>query len=36
MDTKYFKIRGRYYLVQSFQFAQGGPDVDLGAGWYST
>ncbi len=26
-----FKIGGRYYLVQSFQFRQGGPDADMGA-----
>ncbi len=31
MDPKYFKHEGRYYLVQSTQFAPGGPDVDLGA-----
>ena len=31
MDPKYFKHDGRYYLVQSMQFAAGGPDVDLGA-----
>jgi hypothetical protein len=31
MDGKYFKIRGRYYYAQSFQFFQGGPDADLGA-----
>ncbi|MEZ4586640.1 MAG: hypothetical protein R2909_09600 [Gemmatimonadales bacterium] len=31
MDNKYFKLNGRYYLVQSFQFAPGGPDADLGA-----
>ena len=29
--NKYFKLRGRYYDVQSFQFAAGGPDADLGA-----
>ncbi|MBI4503587.1 MAG: hypothetical protein HY700_20795 [Gemmatimonadetes bacterium] len=27
----YFKIGSRYYLVQSFQFRQGGADGDLGA-----
>ncbi len=27
----YFKIAGRYYLVQSFQFRQGSPDADMGA-----
>src|ERR1051326_7925751 len=27
----YLKSRGRYYFVQAFQFAAGGPDVDLGA-----
>ncbi|HEX7051098.1 MAG TPA: hypothetical protein VF188_12895 [Longimicrobiales bacterium] len=31
MDVKYFKIDGRYYVVQSLQFGQGGPDTDLGA-----
>lgn len=31
MDGKYFKTGGRYYYVQSTQFAQGGPDADLGA-----
>jgi len=31
MDVKYFKWKGRYYVVQSFEFAQGGPDNDLGA-----
>ncbi len=31
MDNKYFKLDGRYYLIQSFQFFQGGPDSDLGA-----
>ena len=31
MDTKYFKLKGKYYVVQSTQFAQGGPDADLGA-----
>ena len=31
MDGKYFKLHGRYYYVQSFQFRQGGPDTDLGA-----
>jgi hypothetical protein len=30
-DGKYFKLRGRYYYVQTFQFDQGGADVDLGA-----
>ncbi len=30
-DGKYFKLHGRYYYVQSFQFRQGGPDTDLGA-----
>ena len=30
MDVKYFKWNGRYYVVQSFEFAQG-PDSDLGA-----
>ena len=30
-DNRYFKLRGRYYDVQSFQFRSGGPDVDLGA-----
>ena len=31
MDAKYFKHGGRYYIIQSFQFAPGGPDADLGA-----
>ena len=31
MDPKYFKHDGRYYLVQSMQFAPGGPNLDLGA-----
>ena len=31
MDVKHFKWDGRYYLVQSLQFGQGGPDTDLGA-----
>ncbi len=30
MDVKYFKSKGRYYVVQSFEFPQG-PDSDLGA-----
>ncbi|MGA7306978.1 MAG: hypothetical protein WBW88_19065 [Rhodothermales bacterium] len=30
MDVKYFKWKGRYYVVQSFEFPQG-PDNDLGA-----
>ena len=31
MDVKYFKWDGRYYVVQSLQFGQGGPNADLGA-----
>ncbi len=31
MDGKYFKIGSKYYYAQSFQFFQGGPDMDLGA-----
>ena len=31
MDVKHFKVDGRYYVVQSLQFGQGGPDNDLGA-----
>ena len=31
MDVKTFKLDGRYYVVQSFQYGQGGPDFDLGA-----
>ncbi len=31
MDVKHFKWNDRYYLVQSLQFGQGGPDPDLGA-----
>jgi len=30
-DGKYFKMNGRYYYVQTFQFTQGSPDADLGA-----
>lgn len=30
-DVKYFKWNGRYYVIQSLQFQQGGPDNDLGA-----
>jgi len=31
MDVKHFKVNGRYYVVQSLQFRQSGPDPDLGA-----
>jgi hypothetical protein len=31
MDVKHFKWRDRYYVVQSLQFGQGGPDADVGA-----
>ncbi|MCH7564395.1 MAG: hypothetical protein IH968_11285 [Gemmatimonadetes bacterium] len=31
MDVKHFKIDDRYYVVQSLQFRQGGPNSDLGA-----
>jgi len=31
MDVKHFKWDGRYYVVQSLQFGQGGPNPDLGA-----
>ncbi len=31
MDVKHFKWNDRYYVVQSLQFGQGGPDADLGA-----
>ena len=31
LDAKYFKHDGRYYLVLSTQFGQGGPNADLGA-----
>jgi len=31
MDVKTFKLGDRYYVVQSFQYGQGGPDFDLGA-----
>ncbi len=31
MDIKYFKLDDRYYVVQSLQFGQGGPNPDLGA-----
>jgi hypothetical protein len=29
LEVKYFKTKGRYYLVLSTQFQQGGPHVDL-------
>jgi len=31
MDVKHFRWKGRYYVVQSLQFKQGGPNADLGA-----
>ncbi len=31
MDVKHFKWGDRYYVVQSLQFGQGGPNADLGA-----
>ncbi|MFQ5747177.1 MAG: LVIVD repeat-containing protein [Gemmatimonadota bacterium] len=31
LDGKAFRVGDRYYYVQSFQFASGGPDRDLGA-----
>ena len=31
MDVKYFKWNDRYYVVQSLQFRQGGPNADMGA-----
>ena len=31
MDVKHFKLGERYYVVQSLQFGQGGPNTDLGA-----
>jgi len=31
LDGRYFKLDGRYYIVQSTQFGAGGPDNDLGA-----
>ncbi len=31
MDVKHFKWKDRYYVVQSLQFRQGGPNNDLGA-----
>jgi hypothetical protein len=31
MDVKHFKWNDRYYLVQSLQFGEGGPNRDLGA-----
>ncbi len=31
LDNKYFKLRGRYYDVQSTQFRPGGPDGEVGA-----
>jgi len=29
-DVKYFKWNSRYYVIQSLQFRQGGPNADLG------
>src|SRR5713101_4486021 len=31
LDNEYFKLKGRYNDVQSFQMGQQGPDADLGA-----
>ena len=31
LRAKYFKLKGRYYVAECFQFAQGTPDNDLGA-----
>ncbi len=31
VGAKYFKVNGRYYLVNGFQFGQSGPNSDLGA-----
>ena len=31
LGVKYFKLKGRYYLVNGFQFGQDGPNADLGA-----
>ena len=31
-DVHYFKLKGRYYAVPSFQFLQAGPDADYAAG----
>ncbi|MEK9509528.1 hypothetical protein WI460_15125 [Gemmatimonadota bacterium Y43] len=31
MDVKHFKWGDRYYVAQSLQFRQGGPDADVGA-----
>jgi hypothetical protein len=31
MDNKYFKLKGRYYDVQSLQFSSGSPNADVGA-----
>jgi len=31
VDIKYAKAEGRYYVIVSCQFGQGGPDFDLGA-----
>ena len=30
-DCKYFKLDGRYYVVQSFRWSAGGTDADVGA-----
>jgi len=31
LQNKYFKLKGRYYDAQSFQFGAGSPDADMGA-----
>ncbi|MEO0559462.1 MAG: hypothetical protein AAF170_14900, partial [Bacteroidota bacterium] len=31
MDIKYFRWKGRHYVVQSYEFGSGGPNHDLGA-----
>ena len=31
MDVKYFRWKGRHYIVQSYEFGAGGPNHDLGA-----
>ena len=31
VDARYFKVNGRYYVAEAFQFSPSGPDYDLGA-----
>jgi hypothetical protein len=31
LESKYFKLNGRYYMAEGYAFQQGGPNYDLGA-----